>query len=79
MAKILTFSETLRCLKRKIGESLVMLDQNINEKDANNMMLNIDHIGIVVKSLNKAINDWNMFFGYTQYTQKVENTSQKVM
>ena len=42
------------------------------------MVLNIDHIGIVVKSLNKAINDWNKFFGYTQYTQKVENTRQKV-
>jgi len=40
--------------------------------------LNIDHIGIVVASLEEAIPYWESVFGYKQYTRKVENTRQKV-
>lgn len=40
--------------------------------------LNIDHIGIVVPSLEEAIERWGKVFGYTPYTQKVKNTRQKV-
>ncbi len=38
----------------------------------------IDHIGIVVKSLDKAIEYWSEVFGYEQKTHVVENTRQKV-
>ena len=40
--------------------------------------MNIDHIGIVVQSLNKAIEHWRRVFGYRQHTEKVLNTRQKV-
>ena len=38
----------------------------------------IDHIGIVVKSLEKGIKDWQTIFGYQQMTEMVVNTRQKV-
>jgi methylmalonyl-CoA/ethylmalonyl-CoA epimerase len=38
----------------------------------------IDHIGIVVRSLEPAIQTWVDSFGYTQMTQPVVNTRQKV-
>ena len=38
----------------------------------------IDHIGIVVKSLEKGIKDWQIIFGYQQMTEMVVNTRQKV-
>lgn len=38
----------------------------------------IDHIGIVVRSIDKGIEQWKTVFGYTQYTEIVENTRQKV-
>jgi methylmalonyl-CoA/ethylmalonyl-CoA epimerase len=38
----------------------------------------IDHIGIVVKSLEKGIEDWQTIFGYQQMTEMVVNTRQKV-
>ncbi len=38
----------------------------------------IDHIGIVVKSIEKGINHWRFVFGYTQATDVVINTRQKV-
>jgi len=34
--------------------------------------------GIVVKSIDKAIKQWENIFGYTQMTEVVENTRQKV-
>ncbi len=40
--------------------------------------MNVDHVGIVVKSLDKAIKYWTEAFGYEQATQIVENTRQKV-
>ncbi len=40
--------------------------------------MHIDHIGIVVKSLDDAIKTWERVFGYRQYTEKVLNTRQKV-
>lgn len=40
--------------------------------------MHIDHIGIVVPSLEKAIPHWEKVFGYKQSTRKVENTRQKV-
>ena len=40
--------------------------------------MHIDHIGIVVQSLNDAIEHWKKVFGYRQYTEKVLNTRQKV-
>jgi methylmalonyl-CoA/ethylmalonyl-CoA epimerase len=39
----------------------------------------IDHIGIVVKSLEEAIEHWKTAFGYQQRTSMVANTRQKVM
>jgi methylmalonyl-CoA/ethylmalonyl-CoA epimerase len=38
----------------------------------------IDHIGIVVKSLENGIDSWNKLFGYKQATKIVTNTRQKV-
>lgn len=38
----------------------------------------IDHIGIVVKSIEKGIEHWENVFGYTQKTEIVVNTRQKV-
>lgn len=38
----------------------------------------IDHIGIVVKSLEAGISHWENTFGYHQMTEIVENTRQKV-
>jgi methylmalonyl-CoA/ethylmalonyl-CoA epimerase len=38
----------------------------------------IDHIGIVVKSLESGIDSWSKFFGYKQATKTVTNTRQKV-
>lgn len=38
----------------------------------------IDHIGIVVKSIEKGIEQWSNTFGYTQMTKVVINTRQKV-
>ena len=38
----------------------------------------IDHIGIVVKSLEKGIKHWETVFGYVQYTGIVENSRQHV-
>ncbi len=40
--------------------------------------MNIDHIGIVVKSLDQGIKQWIKSFGYHQATQRVLNTKQKV-
>ncbi|WP_339136551.1 MAG: VOC family protein [Candidatus Electrothrix sp. GW3-4] len=40
--------------------------------------MQIDHIGIVVLSLEEAVHHWEQVFGYKQYTRKVENTRQKV-
>ena len=40
--------------------------------------MNIDHIGIVVKSLEKAIPHWQKVFGYSQATEIILNTRQKV-
>ncbi len=38
----------------------------------------IDHIGIVVKSLEKGIGIWENLFGYRQMTEPVINSKQKV-
>jgi len=38
----------------------------------------IDHIGIVVRSIEKGIEQWEKHFGYQQMTEIVENTRQKV-
>ena len=38
----------------------------------------IDHIGIVVKSLEEGILHWKAFFGYHQETEIMENTRQRV-
>ena len=38
----------------------------------------IDHIGLVVPSLEQGIRQWREEFGYTQMTVPVENTLQKV-
>lgn len=38
----------------------------------------IDHIGVVVKSMEKAIARWKILFGYDQMTEPVKNTRQKV-
>lgn len=38
----------------------------------------IDHIGIVVKSIEKSIEDWKNIFDYKQMTEIVINTRQKV-
>jgi methylmalonyl-CoA/ethylmalonyl-CoA epimerase len=40
--------------------------------------MQIDHIGIVVPSLDEAILHWQKVFGYRQHTRKVENSRQKV-
>ena len=38
----------------------------------------IDHLGIVVKSIEEGINYWEKVFGYKQMTEIVINTRQKV-
>lgn len=38
----------------------------------------IDHIGIVVRSLERGIHQWVTVFGYKQMTEIVENTRQMV-
>ena len=38
----------------------------------------IDHIGIVVKSLDEGIENWKTLFGYDQMTEVVTNSRQKV-
>lgn len=38
----------------------------------------IDHIGIVVKSIQQGISHWTTVFGYEQITEIVENSRQKV-
>ena len=38
----------------------------------------IDHIGIVVKSIEKGIEHWETIFGYTQMTEIVINSIQRV-
>ena len=40
--------------------------------------MNIDHIGVVVPNIEKAIEKWALFFGYTQMTTPVINTRQQV-
>ena len=40
--------------------------------------MKIDHIGIVVKSLEESISHWEKVFGYIQHTKIVINTRQKV-
>lgn len=40
--------------------------------------MKIDHVGIVVKSIEKATEYWTEAFGYEQATRIVENTRQKV-
>jgi len=40
--------------------------------------MNIDHIGIVVKSLKDGVEHWRKVFGYRQFTREVVNTRQKV-
>lgn len=41
-------------------------------------MENIDHIGIVVRSLHEGIKHWENVFGYRQMTEMVVNTKQQV-
>lgn len=38
----------------------------------------IDHLGVVVKSIDDGINQWKTLFGYKQMTDMVENSLQKV-
>ena len=40
--------------------------------------MKIDHIGIVVKSIEKGIDHWTTVFGYRQRTAVVTNSRQKV-
>lgn len=40
--------------------------------------MRIDHIGIVVKSIADGISHWEKVFGYTQYTDIIVNTRQRV-
>lgn len=40
--------------------------------------MNIDHVGIVVRSLKAGVNHWIKVFGYEQFTEEVINTRQKV-
>lgn len=40
--------------------------------------MDIDHIGIVVRSLEKGIEQWEKAFGYRKMTEPVLNTRQKV-
>src|SRR5690349_5047041 len=43
-----------------------------------NPLVIVDHIGIAVRSLERAIDDWGRLFGYRQVTEIVVNTRQKV-
>jgi len=40
--------------------------------------MNIDHIALVVPSIEEAIKHWEKVFGYRQQTKVIENTRQKV-
>jgi methylmalonyl-CoA/ethylmalonyl-CoA epimerase len=40
--------------------------------------MTIDHIGVVVRDLKSAIEQWETLFGYAQHSDIVENTRQKV-
>ena len=52
--------------------------QRVSAAKSRELFMNIDHIGIVTKTLDKGIKLWTQTFGYTQKTQPVENTRQKV-
>lgn len=40
--------------------------------------MNLDHIGIAVRSLDHAVRHWETVFGYRRVTEPVVNTRQKV-
>jgi len=40
--------------------------------------MTIDHLGVVVPSIEEGIAHWSRLFGYRQYSEIVENTRQKV-
>ena len=40
--------------------------------------MQIDHVGIVVKSIEQGVELWKSVFGYSQKTEPVTNTKQKV-
>lgn len=40
--------------------------------------MQLDHIGIVVRSLDRAVSQWEEVFGYRRSTRPVDNTRQKV-
>ena len=42
------------------------------------MTMVIDHIGIVVQKIEEGIQQWTSLFGYSQMTEPVTNTRQKV-
>jgi methylmalonyl-CoA/ethylmalonyl-CoA epimerase len=42
------------------------------------MMMVIDHIGIVVRNIEDGIEQWTSLFGYSQMTEQVTNTRQRV-
>jgi methylmalonyl-CoA/ethylmalonyl-CoA epimerase len=41
--------------------------------------MRIDHIGVVVQSIEKGVDHWEKVFGYKRMTETVLNTRQKVM
>jgi methylmalonyl-CoA/ethylmalonyl-CoA epimerase len=47
-------------------------------KHGASMDMVIDHIGIVVKSLDEGLEQWTSLFGYTPLTEAVANTRQRV-
>jgi len=40
--------------------------------------MKLDHIGIVVKSIEKSVEHWKIVFGYSRCTETVVNTRQQV-
>ncbi|TKB07427.1 VOC family protein [Desulforhopalus sp. IMCC35007] len=41
-------------------------------------MMDLDHVGVVVLSLQAGVEHWQKVFGYKQFTEEVINTRQKV-
>ncbi len=50
----------------------------MRQNSPNSTMMIIDHIGIVVPSLEKALRQWETLFGYRRNSDIVLNTRQKV-
>jgi methylmalonyl-CoA/ethylmalonyl-CoA epimerase len=71
----------LPAIARESGTANSFREERLAAKDEHqlrNRMMLIDHLGIVVQSLEEAIRQWELIFGYRKCSGIVINTRQKV-